>query len=187
VYAGQFIQQSWTETQAYTNVTISVFLSSFTPDVAFHLSGFLTTDTGPSASPPALATTSFTGVTASASSPQSFLLFSGLSLGPGTYYLTLSGTDIGGPTPGALWLGAGPPPPIVLDTGVGLPNLGICTSGACTPNATYPVASAFAQGADVENLTVTAVPEPLTVTATLAALGCHVIVGLKRRIPPRQG
>ncbi len=184
----EFEQQSWTETQSYTNVSISVFLASFAPSVPFQINAFLTTDTGASATPPPLAMTSFSGVTASFNNPQNFLLFSGLTLGPGTYYLTLSGSDgpveFPGilPAPGSVWLVAGPPTPILLDTGVNLPTGGSCAS--CAGSGAYPPTSVFTAETvfgDPFALTVASVPEPSTMITMVTAIGCLVMVLWLRR------
>jgi hypothetical protein len=189
VQSGQYVQQKWTQTQGYTDVDISVVLFSWTLNVPFHVSAFLTPNTGPSATPPALASTSFTGVT-SDNTGQRFQLFSGLTLGPGTYYLTLSGTDVG-PQAGAVW-SEGPLTPTFLDTGITLAAPGFCTvslSNSCTPNAAYAPASVFNPGGfpNPVDFRVEAVPEPSTVTMMLSAMASIFFIGLKRRNRYRQG
>lgn len=183
VEAFQYVQQSWTQTQAYTNVDVSVFLYSWTASVPFHVSAFLTTNTGPVATPPALATTTFTGVTPDTAA-QDFSLFTGLSLGPGTYYLTLSGTDSVGLTPGAIWVQENAPP--TLDTGITLPGPGFANnSGVGTLNIAYPPASTFGPSATFRQplaFTVTGdTPEPTTVTMMLSAIASLFVVGLRHR------
>jgi hypothetical protein len=102
VNAGQFESQGWTQTEAYDEASISVALYSWTPGSEFNITAYLTNTIGPLATSPAIATTSFSGET-SDSTPQTFVLFSGLTLGPGTYFLTLSSSDNDGAEPGALW------------------------------------------------------------------------------------
>jgi hypothetical protein len=174
VQSGQYVQQQWTQTQAYQNVDIAIFLYSWSPDIPFHVSAFLTADTGPSAIPPPLATTSFTGVTAN-DVGQEFTLFSGLTLGPGTYYLTLSSTDVGAQV-GAIWL-EGPATPLFVDTGITLAAPGFLDN---TAGVTYPPASvftpdtsapAFAFLAPLDFTMVSSAPEPSTVTMFAAAAG----------------
>jgi hypothetical protein len=188
VQSAQYVQESWTQTYAYEDVTVSVVLFSFTPDVPFHVSAFLTTNTGASATPPALATTSFTAVT---NVGKSFLLFSGLTLGAGTYYLTLSGTDVG-PFAGAIWeddlenFGG----PSVLDSGVTLAAPAFCTvirDIGCTPDVVYPPASSFSQnGFPSPDFTVTGTPEPSTLTMVLSAMAGCLFWRLNRRNQSRQ-
>jgi hypothetical protein len=173
-----YTQQSWTQTQSYTDVAISVFLGPRVENQPFHLgfTAWLTTDTGPSATPPPLATISFTDSTLY-TTPQNILLFSGLSLTPGTYYLTLSGTDPDFQS-AAIWAESSGPQ--TLDTGVSFPKQTVC-GGECL-NSIYPPSSPFSPIGTIlefqQNLQITTTPEPATLL--LFSLGGFCFL----RLPP---
>jgi len=104
---GQFGVASWTTSQTYTKVSISVSIGLFGSASSYHGAAYLTTSIGPGTTT-AIASTTFAG---SNPSPQAVQLFSGLTLGPGTYYLTLAGLDaepVSGGTVGYVWAGANP-------------------------------------------------------------------------------
>jgi len=97
-FVGSAIAESWTLSQQYENVTILASLG-FGPreDTAY-----LTTSLGPGTTPAdEVAETVFDFP--AGSTPTWTTLFSGLSLSPGTYYLTLNENDFG--APGGAWFG----------------------------------------------------------------------------------
>ena len=87
----QFLEENWTSTVGFSNVTISAFVISVnaadTSAVAY-----LTTQVGPGATSAELVAQANLTLPVGLLSPE-LVLFSGLNLGPGTYYLTLATTD----------------------------------------------------------------------------------------------
>jgi hypothetical protein len=171
----QYVEQGWSQTQTYTNVSISVALFSWTPGNTFNITAYLTTATGPSATT-ALATDVFSGQTADAT-PQNFLLFSGLTLGPGSYYVTLAGSDNIGAQPGALWpTECDSGCPITEDTGIVLLDQNFANGSFGSQNPSFPPGSTFVTGPSPVNLLITAdsnsgvpTPEPSAIAQMLAA------------------
>lgn len=175
--SGQYVTQGWTQTANYTDVDISVALNSWSPGQGFHIDAYLTNTVGSATTP--LATDS---ISDSTPTPVTYLLFSGLTLPAGTYYVTLASTD-NNPA-GALWpyecLGGCQP---VTDTGVILldqqyadnQNHGLL-------NTSDPYESIFIDGGTPVNITVTGIPllpEPATIVMAAGALG--LLAFLKRR------
>lgn len=185
VYAQQYEEQGWTQTQSYTNVSISVALYSWTPGQTFDIQAYLTTAIG-SGTTTALATDSFSSSTPN-STPVTYLLFSGLTLPAGSYYLTLASTDSTGSNPGALWpyecfSGC----PLTLDTGVALLTQGFANPSSGSENPTFPPASTFATGSTPVNLTVTgAPPAPEPASMLLLAAGLGALALRQYRTKPR--
>jgi len=99
---GQFASVCWTQRSTYTNVSITVPIYLFTgssipnPTGIYHGTAYVTTTIGPGTTT-AIASTAFTGTN---TSPKTTELFSGLTLGPGFYCLTLAGSDQEPPGPG---------------------------------------------------------------------------------------
>jgi hypothetical protein len=191
VNAAQFEAQGWTQTQTYANVDISVALFSWTPGATFDITAYLTNAIGPSAAPPALDSTTFSGETPD-SNAETFLLFSGLTLGPGTYYLTLSSSDSAGEEPGALWptiCGSGCP--VALDSGVVLLSQSYSVNQsfgvqdlAYAPGSTFPPPSGPALNLTVvdDGLQDPSIPEPATFTeAVIAMAGLLIATRLRTR------
>jgi hypothetical protein len=188
VNAAQFESQGWTQTQTYADVSISVALLSWTPGATFNITAYLTNAIGPSAPSSALDTTSLVGETPD-SNAQNFLLFSGLTLGPGTYYLTLSSTDNTGAEPGALWptecvsecIG-------VLAPGVTLLSQSFVNDSFGVQDTEFPPDSTFLTSSPALNLTVTddppgsSMPEPATLPAALIGMaGLLIATKLRNR------
>ena len=170
INGSQWLQASWSVSRGYVNVAIRVPLRSGTDGQTFTVTAWLTTGTGPGAPDP-IAMTSYTNMT---SSPTwlNVRLFSGLSLNPGTYYLTLSSNDVGGPFPGAAWKDWNVP--AITDEGATRNPFGVAAAGVFgVMNPTYPPASRFAVLVNNAPLlyTVTgdSVPEPPTLVVVLAA------------------
>jgi hypothetical protein len=172
INASQWLQASWSISRGYVNVAITVPLRSSTDGQTFTVTAWLTTGTGPGAPDP-MAMTSYTNMT---SSPTwlNVRLFSGLSLNPGTYYLTLSSNDVGGPFPGAVWKDWNVP--AITDEGATRNAFGLAAAGVFgVMNPTYPPASAFLVLGDcctaplLYTVTGDPVPEPATLVVVLAA------------------
>jgi hypothetical protein len=187
VNASQFESQGWNQTESYDNVSISVALLSWTPGATFDITAYLTNAIGPSAPLLPLESMSLSGATAD-SDPQTFLLFTGLTLGPGTYFLTLSSTDNTGGQPGALWpteciSGC----PVALDSGVSLLSEDFVNQSFGLEDSAFPPDSTFMTSAQVLNLTVTndvpaSLPEPATFSAALVGMaGLALGMGFRRR------
>lgn len=162
--ASQILYGSWTQSGSYTSVSVSALVSGN------NMSAYLTNLIGPAAtSGNVIASTTFSAVLALRE------LFSGLSLGPGTYFLVVGGTGTGS------WPQASPPA-VTADTGVTGNGYGFCNSAGPTGicNFTNPYASTFVNASpDSQYLVdgvlagVGQVPEPATagmVAAALAAL-----------------
>lgn len=191
VNAGQFESQGWAQEKTYDDASISVDLFSWTPGTTFNITAYLTNAIGPLATSPSIATTSFSGET-SDSTPQTFLLFSGLTLGPGTYFLTLSSTDDTGEEPGALWPMECPfGCPKMLDSGVTLLSENFVNLSFGVEDSTYAPASSFMTAQNsVLNFSLmdapggVSIPEPGTLSAT--ALGiAGLLAGIKLRNRPK--
>jgi hypothetical protein len=85
---------SWTQTGSYTDVTISAFLSSLANGGGGTGTVYLTNQIGPGTTVAnQIAVTTVSGVAHSPATATS--LFSGLDLGPGTYYL-ITASNLGG-------------------------------------------------------------------------------------------
>jgi hypothetical protein len=87
----QFLEENWTSTVAFSDVTISAFVISVNPADTSAVA-FLTTQVGPGATSAELVAQANLTLPVGLSSPE-LVLFSGLNLSPGTYYLTLATTD----------------------------------------------------------------------------------------------
>ena len=188
---GQFGIESWTQSQTYTNVLITATLSLWLPsNGAYHGAAYLTNSTGPGTTT-AIASASFTGAN---TSPQIVQLFSGLTLGPGTYYLTLAGLDLAvGGQPGYIW-GTGGPIDGALFQSVTAPGVTIAqddlacnypTTTICSPgnlNYIFPPASTFVAAPGLLpyfQFSVASAPEPST--GCLLAVGFFVLGLLLRK------
>ncbi len=103
----------WSQTKTYSNVSISAklfYAGAFKGSTSGNFKAYLSTSIGPGAV--ALATQAG-AIPTSATAPATYTVFSGLTLGPGTYYLTIAAPDVLS-NPG--WeTGSGS---IVLDSGV---------------------------------------------------------------------
>lgn len=174
--ANQYLVMSWTSPQAYTNVEISAYV--FTTDLNYaNATAYLTTAIGPSSDPSTLVASASLTLPYMFSYPSAELtLFSGLTLGPGTYYLVLAAPSEGGNVRG--WLN-GDPNSIVTAPGVSVIQKALIT-GYGWANTSYPPASDFSHeyGAPLAfDVTATPVPEPATILLIALGLG---IVGLKK-------
>ncbi len=171
VNAGQFEEQGWTQTVNYTDVDISVALYSWTPGEQFDIQAFLTNTINSATTP--LASTTFSGSTPT-TTPTAYLLFSGLTLPVGNYYVTLASTDFS--PGGAVWAYQCPGTcAITQDTGVTLDTQQYADNqGHGVLDAIDPYESTFIDAAPPVNLTVTGIPllpEPATMAMAGGALG----------------
>lgn len=178
---------SWTQTGTYTNVSVAADLATvvaegFTPQFAT-ANAFLTNQIGSGTTQGANEIASSLGVV---SIPFYFngdisdfglvTFFSGLTLGPGTYYLVLNPTSADYTFSFALGAST-----IVTDSGVSagadeFVNNGV---GSYVPSWTFgPVAGGSYYGADVEGDS-SAVPEPSTLL--ISGIGLVIIARLRRR------
>jgi hypothetical protein len=129
----QILVTSWSSTQTYSNVSIA-FESIFGP---FTGTAYLMTQIGPgTTTAQQVASGSYSVLSSSLSLTN---LFTGLTLGPGTYFLVVTSETTGGwDTPYT----AGPP---VVTTGAGVTRGAqyIVNDGNGVPNLAYPPASTF--------------------------------------------
>ena len=179
---GGAAQISWTQTGTFANVAISVPLYSWTSNEVFHIFSYLTTSVGPGTLPPPLAYATVTGSTLFGV-PQERVLFSGLTLGPGTYYLTLFGMDPSGAYHGAIWVSSvasGPAASITTAPGVTVGSAYQANGGIL--NSSYAPASSFILAASGTNgftsydFTVTGTPVPEPATRLLALAGMAMLL-----------
>lgn len=167
-YQGQTLGVKWTQTSAFTGVSIFATLA-LGPDAGF---AYLTTKTGPGTTvADQVAGAPFVFPATTTEMP----LFTGLTLGPATYYLTLTTTNNGS----AGWWGTPNAQTVTTAPGVTLsPDYDTFTPAA------YPPATSFFSPTGTNLLFrvtgVAVVPEPSTLAALLtgAALMC---VGRFRR------
>jgi hypothetical protein len=181
----------WNQTDAYSAVSISALVGSLDSSSETVLA-YLTTALGPTAGPPVASATLTVPSFASAGDITPAMLFSGLALGPGNYYLTLFDVN---PTANVAWAGASS---VTTASDASLVGQYISGTGYGTVNETNPWQSTFvAQPIDYffydpKGFTVTgtpagAVPEPGTLVLTSAVIGL-LLTRCRSRIltsPPR--
>ena len=92
-FGGSAVYVSWTQTGTFSNVTIQANLSSSSGTATGN--AYLTTQVGAGATVAQQVATTSISTSNPASSGVSTPLFSGLTLGPGTYYLVVSGVNLG--------------------------------------------------------------------------------------------
>ena len=153
----QILYGSWTQSGSYSNVSISAFVSNGSSAYLTNLIG------GTATAGNVIASTTFSVGGATLTQ-----LFSGLSLGPGTYYLVIGGTVSG------TWPEASPPT-VTTDAGVTANGYGFCnTTGYGSCNFANPYASTFvASSLNSQFLvdgTADGVPEPATLGTMASAL-----------------
>jgi len=150
LYSGQAFGVSWGQTSSYENVSISAELTAFDHTTETGRA-FLSTRIGPGTSlADQIAYTAFTFP----SHADDLLLFSGLSLPAGQYYLSLVGNS---GSWGSGWVGSDTP---TLKTGAGV-VLGT-SWGFRSPTLSYLPSSAVYDGGHMPNFTVTGTPVPET-------------------------
>lgn len=167
--AAQWVGATWSQTFSATNVAISAPLGFFLPEpnpVVRTGTAYLTRQTGPGttvASEVARAIFQVPAVTTYAE----VRLFSGLTLGPGTYFLILVATQGGG---GTGWI-ATANPTITLAAGVALNRYIFVNDDTGILDFSYPPASTFVPSPDFDpNIVMfkVFVETPTTQTLTLA-------------------
>jgi hypothetical protein len=184
--ANQFPAVSWTQTSTYTDVVIKAWVGHNDLEQA-PVTAWLTQSIGPGAAPGSeLAQTAV--VFPDFSVPYATTVFSGQTLGPGTWYLLMSAA----PNFSNGW-GQGSPGSAVTGTGVTL-NEAIFTYGALA-NFAYPPASDFVfinQGGSglafsVEGTEVIGtIPEPASLVLTGTGLLALIRIGHRRAIRVRR-
>ncbi len=170
---GNFIQGvSWTETQTFTSMAITVRL--FSNGIADTGTAYLTTQTGAgTTTAQQIATATFTFPTTP--SPGTVTLFSGITLGPGTYYLTLKG----GSGSADSWQSTASS---TITTAAGVTKNTDYTTAAASA---YPPASSFSAASShlVFSVVGVAVPEPGSTVLVLA--GLPAVFWRRRRLESR--
>lgn len=166
---------SWTQTGAYSNVTVTALLTNASGSgTTFDYHAYLTNSLGAGTTVAnEIASTAFTLLVGM---HQPIALFSGLTLGSGTYYLVIS--PDGGSSPATGWSAVTGTPSVTLDTGVthGADLFSQSTAGYA-PARTFSTLTGgrYAYSVVAEDA---AVPEP----ATMALLGAGLLlIGLGMR------
>jgi hypothetical protein len=173
VVASSVVSTSWSESKSFSGVTISILVNSAIVGQTPSADAFLTTSIGPGTTViDEVASTQFTvplqlPVCSQYSCGADVTLFSGLNLGPGTYFLTLAPDDTSSGEVG--WFPA-MDPTVLENPGVIEGTAFFDTSVASYPPAGSFVANDFAMDFTVTGTAVAPVPEPATVTP-LVGLG----------------
>jgi len=182
----QYAAASWTTTSTYSNVAISAEVFCFpAPGCVGEsiVNAYLTTAIGPSETLGDQIAT-YTDTTAGAV-PEMDTLFSGLTLGPGTYYLVLGNGNIGVD----YWFGpdgsGGGGTTITTDSGVTFNGDYFSRYGFNTLNASNPPASSYSDFGDWGlNFQVTGdstIPEPSSISLVLIGMASGLYL-LRRRL-----
>jgi hypothetical protein len=184
---------SWSESQSYADVTITALFDSFIVGETPTASAYLTTTIGPQATAAdQIAQAEFTvpmhlPVCDQFSCGAVVTLFSGLTLGPGDYFLTL-GPPTGNGTVG--WFPA-INPTVIEDAGVTLgPCFEASTSAPYAPASGLMPAGGECGPSDVMSFAVTGTPAtPLPEPATLAMIGfgaVFLLISRRAKLRTRQ-
>jgi len=174
----QLASVTWTQTETYTNVEISAIFYSL-PQTLSSGTFYLTTKLGPGTTvADEIARLQLVNV-ANAASPQLEGLFGGLTLGPGTYYLTLA-DDLPGNWLSWIYVNSGETP--LQQTGLGVTQ--------STPQFGAVVDPTYAPGGVVFNGSVSLIysvtgdlvtPEPATAGLVGAAM-LAALVAARRKL-----
>jgi hypothetical protein len=166
---------SWTQTETFTSVSIEAQLKSNLPTQSTG-TAYLSNDIGPGAGSGNLLDT-FAVSTNNNADGVLIPLFSGLTLGPGTYYLSLLGNG------GLYWTEAGSPVqtlngatqgPDLISTGpIGTPAISTGFNDSTTGHLLFQVSGTPAVS--------TATPEPSTIVLLVACLGSMVFARRLRK------
>ena len=170
IFSGQAFGVSWTQAIPYENVSISVDFTAFGQSAETGRA-FLSTSIGTGASiADQVAYTAFTFPSAE----NDVVLFSGLNLPSGQYYLSLVGDSSSW---GSGWI-VSDSPTIAIGPGVTLGS----SYGFTSPSLSYLPASSVYDGGSIPNFTVTgtAIPEASTY-GIYAAITALLIAFSKRR------
>jgi hypothetical protein len=175
---------SWTQTGTYTGVTVQAELyEQVDPDATGV--AYLTNQLGPGTTQLSNGQATPFNIDITNTSPALVTLFSGLTLGPGTYYLVINPTDSE-----LAWQGYTTSPTVTTAGGVTLGSNAVCFTSGVTPPCTqpsYPPASNFScqfcskdPASFLYQVTGTlqssGVPEPATAGLMLAALGVGALL-----------
>jgi len=183
--SSSIVSTSWSESKSYADVSIAALVDSAIVGQTPTADAYLTTQIGPGTTAAnEIARTRFTvpavlPVCSPSSCGAMVTLFSGLSLGPGSYFVTMGPDPLSIGTVG--WFPA-LNPTVVLDTGVSEGN-----SFLASAVASYPPASDFGVYPFAMNFTVTgtaAAPIPEPATATLIAFGALFLIFSRRIARP---
>jgi hypothetical protein len=157
----QRLVASWSSSQTFTNVAISVLLGEFEGQSGTGRA-YLTSQIGPgTTTTQEIARTDF----AFPDPEADVSLFSGLTLAPGTFYLTLIGSGLSGPT----WGGCGGATTPIVMTAPGVVHNPDMNTTSSFPE--YPPSSNFAVSSLNLIYTVTGQPVPEPSTLVLLATG----------------
>ncbi|MBN2321013.1 MAG: PEP-CTERM sorting domain-containing protein, partial [Acidobacteria bacterium] len=175
----QTLMMSWTSPQTFTDVTIGAHLFSYDANYS-GATAYLTTQIGSGATPTTLIASK--DVTLPDVPTPETTLFSGLMLGPGTYYLVLSAPNDGFNTRG--WVN-GDLINIVTAAGVTvIDKAGVANNyGSINADTTYAPASTFGTYAIplAFNVTGTPIPEPTSILLLGTGLGALGLVVYRRK------
>ncbi|HWA24148.1 MAG TPA: hypothetical protein VG734_00635 [Lacunisphaera sp.] len=166
LYAGQAFGVSWTQSVAYENVSISANLTAFGRSSETGRA-FLTTSLGPGttvANQVANASFTFPSV------ENDVVLFSGLNLSAGQYFLSLVGNS---PNWGSGWITSFPPT-VETDAAATLGS----SYGFSSPGLSFLPASGVYDGGSVPNFSVTGTPVPDSATTAVLAACSLLLLGL---------
>jgi len=164
------VSRSWSQSKRYTGVSIAVLVDSLQVGLTPTANAYLTTRIGPGTTPTdEIAHVQFMvpadlPICSLSSCGAEVTLFSGLSLGPGAYFLTIAPTPISSSAVG--WFPTGPGPQTVsLGTGVSK-GASFITHGSGAV-ASYPPASAF----DPYLIGISPLPVPVDAAMSITVTG----------------
>lgn len=164
------LSSSWTQTGSYSNVTVSAVLTNLSGiGLSFGYHAFLTNSLGPGTT--VANEIANTAITLAPGLDQSIALFSGLSLGSGTYFLVI--TPDGGPNGATGWSDVTSAPVVTLDAGV--------THGTdrfSTSNIGYAPSRTFNTLPGNSRLLYSVEADPVPEPATTALLGAGLVLML---------
>ena len=169
INSAQSLAVTWTSTVAFSNVTISAYVSS---QSAAHTAAtaYLTTRAGAGATTASLV--AFANVTLPTGNyAPEVQLFSGLSLPPGTYYLILATADTSGDES---WSNGDLPTPAVTAPGVTFNGTDIGNP----VNSAYPPASSFGAGYEPPGLAFDVTSAPLVIPHVVDGGGWQTTFGI---------
>jgi|HubBroStandDraft_4_1064222.scaffolds.fasta_scaffold340615_2 hypothetical protein len=162
-----FLAVSWTQTGTFNNVSIEAQLESDTPDIAMG-TAYLSNKIGAGAGNGNVLDTF--NVSTNNNDPSALIsLFSGLTLGPGTYYLSIQqGSSL-------FWIESGTPVQ-TLDSGVTQGSNLIASGTVGTPPIStsfvdYTLSNPLFQVTGTPGTTTTTTPEPSMLLLLLAGIG----------------